>query len=284
MAGNIGIFAFFSCFLHHVHGNKGGMPKHQCPKCRKLGESKGVVRTRKGSGQILRCADGHSWRLYPSKGFLERFNLKTSPTDPRPSQTFLLRKSDDELLQILSLLALGLSISEVAAFARCAPNAVNQMAMWNHQWFQERSYREAILPALAELCAVGDWMWRLRDLWRVVELDEQRRVFHNQTLALESICDLLESVAASIKSSSRKESLERASLEIIEMRTSALTSHSERDYHLRRRAYDEGLRAILKTQPQVLRQLAKGEFATTERGRYVPVTSPEPPRYLRAPA
>ena len=266
----LAILAGFSCSSLHVHGIRGSMPKHQCSECGKPAESKGKIVTSKGVGQMLRCADGHSRRHYPTKCLLERFSLKTSPTDPRPPQSLLLRKSDGQLLQILGLLGLGLSINEVAALARCAPKAVNQVAMWNHQWFLNRSFCEAILPALTKLHDVGDWRWRLRDLWRVVELDEQRRVFHNHTLALASICDSLESAAASIKSFPGKEFLERASLEIFAMKTSAFSSRSERDYYLRRRAYDEELRAFLKVRPQAIRDLAKVEIAISKRGRYSP--------------
>lgn len=246
------------------------MPKHKCPECGKPAESKGRIKTSKGVGQMLRCADGHSRRHYPTKCLLERFSLKTSPIEPRPPQSLLLRKSDKELLQILGLLGLGLSINEAAAFARCAPKAVRQVAMWNHQWFQDRNYREAILPALAAAYDVEDWEWCLRDLWRVVELDEQRRRFHNQTRALESICDSLEAAAISSEKFRRQELLTQALHEIVEMRTSALTSRSERDFYLRRRAYDRGLRAILRTRHEALCALAGGDFATTERGKYLP--------------
>ena len=123
---------------------------------------------------------------------------------------------------------------------------------------------------LKSLHDLGDWEWRLRDLWRVVELDEQRRFFHNQTLALESVYDSLEAAATKIGSAHGPGDLKQISDEIIELRAAALTSHSEKDLYLRRRAYDKGLRAILKTQHQALSALANMDFRTTERGRYAP--------------
>lgn len=240
----------------------------------------GSVQTKKGIAQRWRCTEGgcgKTWRVRARETITDRFPL------PRTSQSGVESNlGEKEIGQTLGLLALGLSFSEVADLSTQSRDTCARMFQWNFERFEDEGYRQWAVETLNQFVKSGQWEWRLRDLWRVGQLDSISRRWLTNALRLSG--DDFQTPHDTLEIYLREEEeegqwlqkclgeLRQYVLEVLDLPSEDLseqTLRSKADQFQRHRGRDKGLRKWVDNDKSVIKKIIGNERVyRTPQGRF----------------